>query len=109
MGHRPAEPSMRVDHHAYRKATGVAGFGFLLQGAMALVLLIFAWLSEDTVFRFAATYFIGGLFVWLSLIAVFNQHRQERLDSLEADELMAARADTGSVFQSGREEEGGRR
>ena len=97
---------MRVDHHAYRKATAVAGFGFLLQGAMALVLLIFAWLSEDTVFRFAAAYFFGGLFVWLSLIAVFNQHRQERLDSLEADELMAAKADTGSVFQSGREQEG---
>ena len=97
---------MRVDHHAYRKATGVAGFGFLLQGAMALVLLVFGQLSGDTVFRFAATYFFGGLLLWLSLIAVLNQHRQERLDSLEADELMAARAGTGSVFQSGREELG---
>lgn len=97
---------MRVDHHAYRKATGVAGFGFLLQGVMALVLLVFGQLSGDTVFRFAATYFFGGLLLWLSLIAVLNQHRQERLDSLEADELMAARAGTGSVFQSGREELG---
>ncbi|MHC4416405.1 MAG: SPFH domain-containing protein [Planctomycetota bacterium] len=95
---------MRIDHHAYRKATGVAGFGFLLQAAIALILLVFGQLSRDTVFLFASFYLFGGLFVWLSLIVVFYQHTQERLEALEEDELRAARAGTGSVFEV-REEE----
>lgn len=91
---------MRVDHHAYRKATRVAVFGFLLQLAIALTLLIFGILSADTVFRFAAFYAFGGLLVWLSLIAVFYQHTQERLEALEQDELAANLAASGSVFES---------
>ena len=33
------EQTMRIDHHAYRKATRVAGFGFLLQAVAAIILL----------------------------------------------------------------------
>ena len=88
---------MRVDHHAYRKATRVAGFGFLLQLGIALTLLIFGTITADTVFHFAAFYTFSGLFVWLSLIVVFHQHTQERLEALEADELASTRAG-GSVF-----------
>ncbi len=90
---------MRVDHHAYRKATRVAGFGFLLQAAIAMTLLVFAIVSADTVFRFAAYYLFGGLLVWLSLIVVFYQHTQQRLEALEEDELAASRGGA-SVFES---------
>ena len=96
---------MRIDHHAYRQATRVAGFGFLLQAAIAVILLIFGHLGQDTVFRFASFYLFGGLLVWLSLIAVFYQHTQERLEALEEDELAAERAGSGSVFQAAGEEE----
>ncbi len=92
---------MRIDHHAYRKATGVAGFGFLIQAAIGVALLIFGQLAGDTVFRFAAFYVFGGLPVWLSLIVIFYQHTQERLEALEEDELAAARGGAGSVFGSG--------
>ncbi len=75
---------MRIDHHAYRKATRVAGFGFLLQALAAITILVFALglfgsLAQDLVLGFAAIYLFGGLFLWLSLIAVFYQHTQERL------------------------------
>ncbi len=88
---------MRTDHHAYRKATGVAGFGLLLQGATTLTLLVFGMRSHDTPLLFAAGYAAGGLLVWLSLVAVFFQHRQERLESLETDELAAARGGFGGM------------
>ncbi len=101
---------MRIDHHAYRKATRVAGFGFLLQALAAITILVFALglfgsLARDIVLGFAATYLFGGLFVWLSLIAVFYQHTQERLESLEEDELAAEQAATGTLFETGREHE----
>ena len=101
---------MRIDHHAYRKATRVAGFGFLLQALAAITILVFALglfgsLARDVVLGFAAIYLFGGLFVWLSLIAVFYQHTQERLESLEEDELAAEQATTGSLFDTGREHE----
>ncbi len=91
---------MRVDHHAYRRATRVAGFGLMVQVAIALVLLVFGILFPDTVFRFAAYYVFGGVLVWLSLVVIFYQHTQERLEALEEDELAAARTGTGSVFDS---------
>jgi regulator of protease activity HflC (stomatin/prohibitin superfamily) len=94
---------MRIDHHAYRKATGVAGFGLLLQAAMAIILILFARAgAPDTVLQFTAAYFLGGLLIWGSLIAVFYQHRQERLEALEEDELAATRGT--SVFESERGE-----
>ncbi|MEE8459615.1 MAG: SPFH domain-containing protein [Phycisphaerales bacterium] len=91
---------MRVDHHAYRRATRVAGLGFMVQIAIALVLLVFGILFPDTVFRFASFYVFGGVLVWLSLLVIFYQHTQERLEALEEDELVAARTGTGSVFES---------
>ncbi len=102
---------MRIDHHAYRKATRVAGFGFLLQAAAAIILLIFSFgmfgsLGRDHVLWYASIYLFGGLFVWVSLIAVFYQHTQERLESLEDDELAADHMAAGtSLFASGREHE----
>ena len=56
-------------------------------------------------FQFAAFYVFGGLPVWLSLIVMFHQHTQERLEALEADELAAARAGTGSVFDKAGDDE----
>ena len=91
---------MRVDHHAYRRATRVAGLGLMGQIAIALVLLVFGILFPDTVFRFASFYVFGGVIVWLSLVVNFYQHTQERLEALEEDELTAARTGTGSVFES---------
>ena len=96
---------MRVDHQAYRKATRVAAFGLCLQVAMGLTLLLFGILGGDTVFQFASYYVFGGLLVWLSLIVVFHQHTQERLEALEQDEIADARGGAGSVFEAGREEE----
>ncbi len=89
---------MRVDHHAYRRATRVAGFGLLAQFAVAMVLLVFGILFPDTVFRFASYYLFGGVLVWLSLVVVFYQHAQERLEALEEDEIAAARSGSGSAF-----------
>ncbi|MHC5023917.1 MAG: SPFH domain-containing protein [Planctomycetota bacterium] len=92
---------MRTDHHAFQRATRVAGFGLLLQAAIGLILLVFglAAPSRDTTFLFASAFVLCGVLAWLGLIIVFYQHTLERLESLEEDELASARGETGSIFE----------
>ena len=89
---------MRIDHHAYQKATRVATFGLALQFGIGIVLLLFGMLSHDHALRFASAYVLLGLFVWVSLILTFYQHKMERLEALEEDELTATRGEAASVF-----------
>ncbi len=91
---------MRIDHYAYQQATRVAGFGLLLQIMIGLTLLIFGRISHDTTFQYAAYYVLTGILVWVALIVIFQQHKLERLEALEADELAALRGSGTSVFES---------
>lgn len=89
---------MRIDHHAYQQATRVAGVGLLVQGAMGLTLLIFGLVAGDTPFTLASLVVLLGLLPWAGLIALFHQHKLERLEALELDELAAGRGDAASAF-----------
>ena len=96
---------MRIDHHAYQRATRVATAGLAVQLAIALLLLIFGKTTgpmlgdptrilpgqpppptlSDSASVIAAAWAFCGLIVWLGLILVFHQHKLERLESLEFD------------------------
>ncbi len=89
---------MRVDHIAYQRATRVAGFGFLLHAAIGIALLIFGMLSKDTTLVLSSFYILTGLLAWVSLIVIFYQHAQERLEALEEDQIGTSRAEGSSVF-----------
>jgi len=96
---------MRIDHIAYQRATKVAGVGLLVQIAVGIGLLVFGLLGPDTAFTYAAAYAIPGILVWLGLVILFHQHKLERLEALEEDELAATRNTGGeSVFDRDREE-----
>ncbi|MCH6550405.1 MAG: hypothetical protein IH804_00115, partial [Planctomycetes bacterium] len=104
---------MRIDHYAYQRATKVAGIGLLIQVLIGTVLLVFGLTSPqragletrgDTALTFAALYVLGGTLVWLGLVVIFHQHKLERLEALEEDELAAARAGTSSIFDAATDE-----
>lgn len=95
---------MRVDHHAYQRATRAASVGFLAQAGFGLTLLIFGLLAGDTLFVMGSAYVLIGVLAWLSLIVIFNQHKQERLEALEHDELSAERGGAGSAFDEAEDE-----
>ncbi|MBT8485976.1 MAG: hypothetical protein HKO59_16625 [Phycisphaerales bacterium] len=100
---------MRIDHHAFQRATRVAGFGFLVQLGIGLTILIFSLVGgetvpQDTAFLFGSIWILLGLPVWLGLIILFNQHKLEQLEALEEDELAATRGgDAESVFAADEE------
>jgi regulator of protease activity HflC (stomatin/prohibitin superfamily) len=76
---------MRIDHHAYQRATGVAASGLLAQLAIALLFLVFGKTTGDSTLSVAAVWVFAGAIPWLGLTMVFYQHRLERLESLELD------------------------
>ncbi len=90
---------MRIDHHAYQQATRVAGVGLLVQAAIGLTMLMFGLLADDTPFLHASFVVLLGLLPWGGLTALFHQHKLERLEALEEDELAAGRGDAASVFE----------
>ena len=94
---------MTQDHFAYQQATRVCGFGLLLQAALGIFLLIFGQAVADTVFVIASMFVLCGVVVWLSLTLVFHQHRLERLEALENEEVEAHRGGGASVFEGERE------
>ena len=91
---------MRTDHFAFQRATKVAGIGLLMQIVIGIGLLIFGMLSDprDTPLIFASLFVLPGILVWLGLVIVYHQHKLERLESLEEDELAEARGEAKSVF-----------
>lgn len=95
---------MRHDHFAYQQATRVAGIGILLQAAMALGVFLFGRIGQDTTLVFGAVFVAIGVLPWVALTVVFHQHRLERLEVLENDEIAAIRGDARSVFEGDREQ-----
>jgi regulator of protease activity HflC (stomatin/prohibitin superfamily) len=85
---------MRIDHFSYQQASRVSILGLALQGAVGLTLLIFGRLADDTSLVVASTMVLCGLPVWGALAVVFYQHRLERLESLEREELAQSRGET---------------
>lgn len=89
---------MRIDHFSYQQASRVSVLGFALQCVTGIVLLVFGRLAGDTILVVASTEVLCGLPVWAALAVVFHQHRLERLESFEREELAQSRGET--IFQS---------
>lgn len=96
---------MRIDHHAYQRATRVAGVGFLVQLGLGLTVLMFGLVADDSAFIVGSAYPLISLLAWLALIIILNQHTQERLEALEEDETAMRSESAGeSVFTDATDE-----
>ena len=101
---------MRTDHLAYQQATRVAGMGLLLQVAIGLVLLIYGFLFRDSTFVIASEPVLAGVLVWVALMVIFHQHRLERLEALERDDLASERGvEAAGIFEEGETDVAARR
>ncbi|VAX42839.1 hypothetical protein MNBD_PLANCTO03-1322 [hydrothermal vent metagenome] len=90
---------MKADHLSFKRAASVSMLGFAIQIAITLILLLFGLYGKDTA-AFSASFFsMVGVFVWLLLVLLFDQHRRERIEAMEA-EALAEEAAT-SVFDEG--------
>ncbi len=89
---------MRGDYLTYRRAAGVSFLGLALQGALALAMLIYGRLGGDHAAITSAIFMGLGLVVWLGLAILYDQHRRERIESMEA-EALASEGGASSAFE----------
>lgn len=89
---------MSTDQQTYTRARNAALFGFAAQFALAIVLALLGLWAQSLALHAAAWHALGGLAVWVALAVVFHQHRLERLEALEAEQLSRRDAASAALF-----------
>jgi len=92
---------MKADYITYKRAASVSIGGLLLQAVLAGSLLIYGILGRDHAAVTGAVFSAAGVLAWLTLAIVFDQHRRERIEAMEADALAASPTAGTSVFSGG--------
>ncbi|MFP4145184.1 MAG: SPFH domain-containing protein [Phycisphaeraceae bacterium] len=90
---------MNQDQQTYKRAATAAAVGFVVQLVLAIVVALLGVYAESSALDSAAWYFFGGLPIWAVLWVLFNQHRLERAEALEAEQLARADARTAALFE----------
>ena len=94
---------MTRDHFVYQQAARIAAIGLASQLALGIFLFLFGRAAGDSAFVLASTYVLTGTIVWIALVVLFHQHRLERIETLENEELEQLRGSGKSVFEGERE------
>src|SRR5690606_28156298 len=74
--------------------------GLAIQLTLAVVFLVYGILGRDSSALTAAYFMFVGVPAWLVLAILFDQHRRERIEAIEAEAFAASDAATSSVFES---------
>lgn len=95
---------MRSDLLSYKRAAGVAVWGIVFQVLVTATLLIYGATGDDPAALTSGFYSLTGLPAWGVLALVFDQHRREREEAIEAENFAAENVVGQSVFEGGRED-----
>lgn len=95
---------VRGDYQTYRRAALICVVGLVIQVFVALLMLIYSTYSGDYAARTASVLFGAGVIVWVMLLFVFDQHRRERIEAMEAEQFATSGGVSASAF-SGAEDE----
>jgi len=88
---------MRADYLTFRRATNLSLLGLVIQLVISILLLVFASLTANHAAMSAAISIALGIPMWLGLAIVYDQHRRERIEAIEAEAL--AGAQQASAFE----------
>ncbi|HLP84381.1 MAG TPA: SPFH domain-containing protein [Phycisphaerales bacterium] len=89
---------MKADYLTYQRARQAAVVGLVVQTLVAGGWLIYAILADDHAARTSAVFFGAGVLGWLCLVILFDQHRRERIEFMEAEALAASGGESSTVF-----------
>jgi regulator of protease activity HflC (stomatin/prohibitin superfamily) len=86
------------DQQTYRRATQAALLGLFVQLILALAMLLIGLWAQSPALYAATWHLFAGLPIWIILAALYNQHRLERVETLEAERLAGADAQAAALF-----------
>ncbi len=90
---------MSQDQQTYTRAANAALVGVAAQLGLAVFMALLGLYAESTALHAAALHLFGGLPAWAMLWVIYNQHRLERIEALEAEQLAKADARTAALFE----------
>jgi regulator of protease activity HflC (stomatin/prohibitin superfamily) len=90
---------MKVDYLSYQHATHRSILGLAIQFCLGIALLVYSIYARDHAAMTAAFFVLIGTPIWVALAVVFDQHRRERIEAVEAEAFAASDAAASSVFE----------
>lgn len=95
---------MSEDQQTYQRAVAGAGLGLVVQLLAGGGLLLAAFFADNAALFAATWYAFGGLLLWISLWVVYQQHKLERAEALETEQLADTRGTDSSIFETSAED-----
>jgi regulator of protease activity HflC (stomatin/prohibitin superfamily) len=89
---------MSHDQQTFNRAANTALIGLGVQTALALALGLLGLYAESAALIAMTWHLVGGIPLWLVLWVLFNQHRLERLEALESEQLAGDDAAAAALF-----------
>ena len=90
---------MTEDQKTYGRATGASLGGLGIQVLIAAAFLILALWAGHLALWEAAWHALAGIPLWICLWIVYQQHRLERIEALEAEQLERRHGGDTSIFE----------
>ncbi|MEX0876574.1 MAG: SPFH domain-containing protein [Phycisphaerales bacterium] len=88
------------DYLTYRKATSISLVGLVVQLLLTLIVFFYSRFAGDFAASTAAIFLATGMLAWGVLLLVFDQHRRERIEAMEAEQLAVSGASAASAFEN---------
>ncbi|GIW74021.1 MAG: hypothetical protein KatS3mg103_0543 [Phycisphaerales bacterium] len=90
---------MAGDFNTYKRAAGHCVLGLVFQGVMGVGLLVYGIVGREPTAVSGSVFALVGLLPWAVLLILFDQHRRERIEAMEAEAFAATDAASSSVFE----------
>lgn len=89
---------MSQDQQTYSRASNAALIGLGAQLVITVLVAILGIYAGSLALSAATWYLVGGLPLWLAIWVLYNQHRLERIEALEAAQLADSDARSAALF-----------
>ncbi len=89
---------MSHDQQSYRRAANAVLIGLAIQVLLTILTALTGLYAGSTAINTIAWYYLGGIPIWIILWVVYNQHRLERVEALETEQLAAQDAQAAALF-----------
>lgn len=90
---------MTQNEQTFKRAASVALVGLFTQLGLAIIMAVLGLYAQSDALHAATWYLFGGLPIWIVLWVLFNQHRLERVEALEAEQIAQDDAQAAALFQ----------
>lgn len=89
---------MSGDFNTYKRAASHSILGLIFQGVFGVGLLVYGLVGREPTAVTGSIFALVGIVPWTVLLILYDQHRRERIEAMEAEAFAATDAATSSVF-----------